>query len=77
MCPLCVNICYIFNRDKELQFVGTQNTISNFEGWLQFNITNALISWISFSYPNRGLYISVRSLDNEGNFNNNIFYSLF
>lgn len=44
----------------------TQNTTSDFDGWLRFNTTRALISWTHYSYPNRGLYVSVHSLDNEG-----------
>lgn len=55
-------------RDKELEFVDTQNTTTNFDGWIRFNATSALISWTHFSNPNKGLYVSVHSHDNEGKF---------
>lgn len=46
----------------------SKNTTSDFDGWLKFNATDTLISWTNYSYPNRGLYISVHSLDNESKF---------
>jgi len=52
------------SRDKDLEFVGTQNISSDFNGWLRFNTTNAVMLW-THSYPNRGLHISVHALDNE------------
>lgn len=44
------------------------NTTTDYDGWLRFNVTGALISWAHFSYPNIGLYVSVHSLDNAGKF---------
>lgn len=63
---------YLFNREKELEFVDTQNTTTDYDGWLRFNATGALVSWTHYLYPNRGLYVSVHSHDNEGN----IYYKL-
>lgn len=56
------------NREKELEFVDTQNTTSDYDGWLRFNVTGALISWTHYLYPNRGLYVSMHSLVNGGKF---------
>ncbi|KAF0766087.1 protein 60A [Aphis craccivora] len=53
------------NGEKELEFVDTQNTTSDYDGWLRFNATGALVSWTHYLYPNRGLYVSVHSHDNE------------
>jgi bone morphogenetic protein 7 len=50
--------------EKELEFVDTQNTTSDFDGWLRFNTTGALISWTRYLFPNRGLYVSVHPIDN-------------
>lgn len=44
------------------------NTTTDYDGWLRFNVTGALISWAHFSYPNIGLYVSVHSLGNAGKF---------
>lgn len=59
---------YCFIREKELEFVTSQNTTSDFDGWLRFNVTRALISWAHYAYPNRGLYVSVHSLVNSGKY---------
>ncbi|XP_050527186.1 protein 60A [Daktulosphaira vitifoliae] len=53
------------NGEKALRFVDTQNTTSDYSGWLRFNVTGALISWTHYLYPNRGLYVSVHSFDKE------------
>lgn len=53
------------NGEKELEFVDTQNTTTDYDGWLRFNATGALVSWTHYLYPNRGLYVSVHSHDNE------------
>lgn len=61
-----------------MEFIGTQNTSTNFNGWLRFNATNAVMLWTHYSYSNNGLYISVHSLDNESNFNISIcIYIIF
>lgn len=57
---------HLFIREKELKFVDTQNTTTDYDGWLRFNATGALVSWTHYLYPNRGLYVSVHSHDNEG-----------
>ncbi|XP_050439515.1 protein 60A [Adelges cooleyi] len=51
--------------EKALKFVDTQNTTTDYDGWLRFNATGALVSWAHYLYPNRGLYVSVHSLDNQ------------
>lgn len=64
-----INLFLIFNfREKELEFVATQNTTTDYDGWLRFNATGALVSWTHFLYPNRGFYVSVHSLDNKGKY---------
>lgn len=55
----------MLKREKELEYVDSQNTTTDYEGWLRFNTTGVLTSWIH-SYPNSGLYVSVHSLGNEG-----------
>jgi len=59
---------YYFNREKELEFVDSHNTTSDFDGWLRFNTTGALTSWAHYAYPNRGLYVSVHSIVDGGKF---------
>lgn len=47
--------------------MATQNTTTDYDGWLRFNATDALVSWTNFLYQNQGFYVSVHLLDNEGN----------
>lgn len=44
---------------KELEFVDSVNTTAGNDGWLLFNLTGPLSSWVAFPHSNRGLYLSV------------------
>lgn len=73
---LFIHLFLIFNpREKELEFVATQNTTTDYDGWLRFNATGALVSWTHSLYPNRGFYVSVHSLD-EGNYTLSCHYNI-
>ncbi|XP_014270831.1 protein 60A [Halyomorpha halys] len=46
------------NSKERLKLIESRNTTSDYEGWLTFNMTGVLTSWIVFPYSNKGLYIS-------------------
>ncbi|KAG8291315.1 protein 60A [Homalodisca vitripennis] len=51
------------NGEKELEFVDAVNTSYSQEGWLIFNMTGPLTSWVTFPQTNKGLYMSVHPAD--------------
>lgn len=52
--------------EDKLQYIDSSNTTSEYEGWLIFNMTGVLTSWVVFPQSNKGLYISVTSQKNPG-----------
>lgn len=57
-------------RERELEFVQSLNTTGDFESWLEFNLTSALSTWVTFPESNKGLYLSVHAADKPGKLNN-------
>jgi hypothetical protein len=47
-------------RDKVLNYVDSAN-ISNDEGWIMFNVTDPMITWVTFPHHNLGLYLRIRA----------------
>lgn len=48
---------------QELEEVVSTNTTSNYQGWLEFNVTNALTKWLYNPGGNRGLYIGAYDIN--------------
>lgn len=61
---------FILYSERQLELLSSINTTRDFEGWLELNVTSALISWAQKHEDNRGLYISVTPSHRPGN----IFY---
>lgn len=59
-------------RKEELKLVDANNITSDYEGWLIFNMTEVLTDWVVFPHSNKGVYLSLTSLDWPG-----LYYSLF
>lgn len=51
-----------YNGEKELEYVDAVNTTLNNEGWLVFNVSGPVNTWIAMPSSNRGLYISVHAV---------------
>lgn len=63
------NICFVHkficfatlpNRDKILSYVDSTR-VSFQEGWITFNVTDPMITWITFPHNNLGLYLRIRT----------------
>ncbi|RWS13377.1 bone morphogenetic protein 7-like isoform X1 [Dinothrombium tinctorium] len=50
------------SEDKVVQFVDSQ-MLEDKEGWIMFNVTAPMISWVAFPSSNLGLYLSIKSND--------------
>lgn len=64
-----VSIYELVNTDdgeRELEFVSAVNTTANYSGWLELNLTASLATWVAFPDSNKGLYLSVHSIDRPG-----------
>lgn len=49
----------IFSK-KELHPIHIENTTVNYEGWIQFNFTKTISTWIKLKRPNNMLYITIQ-----------------
>lgn len=49
--------------DGELEFIDCVNTTAGSEGWMLFNVTGPLVSWVAIPHSNKGLYLSVQPRD--------------
>jgi len=47
-------------RDKVLNYVDSTK-ISNDEGWIVLNVTDPIITWVTFPHHNLGLYLRIRA----------------
>lgn len=50
-------------EDRELKLVDSVNTTAGSEGWMLFNVTGPLESWVAIPHSNKGLYLSVQPRD--------------
>uniref|UniRef100_U5EVA1 Putative transforming growth factor beta bone morphoproteintic protein n=1 Tax=Corethrella appendiculata TaxID=1370023 RepID=U5EVA1_9DIPT len=50
--------------EKELELLSEVTTTSNYEGWLEINVTKAMNRWIRHQNDNKGLYIGAYFNDN-------------
>ncbi|XP_043289574.1 protein 60A-like [Venturia canescens] len=49
--------------ERRMQFVDTTNTTAGQEGWITLNVTESLDHWMNNPQDNKGLYLSVYSID--------------
>lgn len=61
--PNSTEFFFLFYRDKELEAIATTNTTSDYHGWLELNVTDAMSKWIADSSSNRGLYIGACTIN--------------
>ncbi|XP_067145099.1 bone morphogenetic protein 7-like [Centruroides vittatus] len=47
-------------EDKGLKYIETITVQANQEGWMSFNVTEAIVTWIAFPAKNLGLYLQIR-----------------
>lgn len=52
--------------DGELEYVDSVNTTAGSEGWMLFNVTGPLVSWVAIPHSNKGLYLSVQPREKPG-----------
>lgn len=56
----------IENGEKELEYVAAVNTTASYSGWLELNLTSCFATWVAIPDANKGLYLSVHSVDKPG-----------
>ncbi|KAG4079086.1 hypothetical protein HA402_001057 [Bradysia odoriphaga] len=49
--------------ERELLMLSTANTTSDYHGWLEMSVTEAVEKWLSDSSSNKGLYISAHAIN--------------
>lgn len=54
------------SSERELEFVTSVNTTSDYAGWIELNMTGPLSTWVAFPESNKGLYLSVHPADKTG-----------
>lgn len=59
---LCLTILLNFSQ-KELELISTTNTTSDYQGWIELNVTDALANWMQDKSQNKGLYISANVIN--------------
>lgn len=47
------------SRGMQMEQVAAVNTSASAEGWLEFNVTAALASWLGAPADNRGFFITL------------------
>lgn len=55
--------CIFCHSDKNLEAIVSTNTTSDYHGWLEMNVTEALSKWISNGDSNKGLYIGAYAVN--------------
>lgn len=48
---------------KELEILSSTNTSSDYQGWLELNVTGGLSKWLMGPNENKGLYIGAHAVD--------------
>lgn len=51
-------------REEDLVLQTSINTTSDYQGWIEVNVTSTLDKWILHKDKNRGFYISITNLEN-------------
>lgn len=57
---------YVITRadgQKELEILSSTNTTSEYQGWLELNVTEGLTKWLANNKENKGLYIGAHAED--------------
>lgn len=57
-----IKLYLLYDSERELLMLSTANTTSDYHGWLEMSVTEAVEKWLSDSSTNKGLYISAHAI---------------